>query len=89
MYREAKGFFSDVDYFCISDNYWLGQKKPCITYGLRGIVYFMVEVEGSSKDLHSGLLFSCLDALGLISAGVFGGTVHEPMIGLSKLHTNV
>ena len=27
---------------CHSDNYWLGQKKPCITYGLRGIVYFMV-----------------------------------------------
>jgi len=25
----------DVDYVCISDNYWLGEKKPCITYGLR------------------------------------------------------
>nr|KAG5702359.1 hypothetical protein BaRGS_002141 [Batillaria attramentaria] len=23
-----------VDYVCISDNYWLGKKKPCITYGL-------------------------------------------------------
>ena len=25
----------DVDYVCISDNYWLGKTKPCITYGLR------------------------------------------------------
>ena len=25
----------DVDFVCISDNYWLGKKKPCITYGLR------------------------------------------------------
>ena len=70
VYKEAKGFFADVDYFCISDNYWLGTQKPCITYGLRGIVYFMVEVEGSAKDLHSG---------------VFGGVVHEPMIDLVRL----
>jgi nonspecific dipeptidase len=49
---------------------WLGQKKPCITYGLRGIVYFMVEIEGSAKDLHSG---------------VFGGVIHEPMIDLTRL----
>lgn len=37
-------FFRDVDYVCISDNYWLGKKKPCITYGLRGICYFFIEV---------------------------------------------
>uniref|UniRef100_H2ZQD7 Peptidase M20 dimerisation domain-containing protein n=1 Tax=Ciona savignyi TaxID=51511 RepID=H2ZQD7_CIOSA len=57
-------FFSDVDYVCISDNYWLGKKKPCITYGLRGICYFFCEVQCSTKDLHSG---------------VFGGSVHEAM----------
>jgi len=55
-----KDWFSDVDYICVSDNYWLSTKKPCITYGLRGIVYFFVEVECASKDLHSG---------------VYGGTV--------------
>lgn len=37
-------FFKDVDYVCISDNYWLGKSKPCITYGLRGICYFFMEV---------------------------------------------
>nr|CAB3231965.1 cytosolic non-specific dipeptidase-like [Phallusia mammillata] len=57
-------FFSGVDFVCISDNYWLGKKKPCITYGLRGICYFFVEVTGSTKDLHSG---------------VYGGSVHEAM----------
>jgi nonspecific dipeptidase len=59
-----KDFFKDVDYVCISDNYWLGTDKPCITYGLRGICYFYAEVECASKDLHSG---------------VFGGTVYEAM----------
>lgn len=38
-------FFKDVDYVCISDNYWLGKTKPCITYGLRGICYFFIEVD--------------------------------------------
>jgi nonspecific dipeptidase len=28
-------FSKDVDYVCISDNYWLGKNKPCLTYGLR------------------------------------------------------
>ena len=37
-------FLKDVDYVCISDNYWLGKTKPCITYGLRGICYFFMEV---------------------------------------------
>lgn len=60
-------FFQDVDYVCISDNYWLGKQKPCLTYGLRGLCYFGVEVECASKDLHSG---------------VFGGSVHECMLDL-------
>ncbi|KAJ9592724.1 hypothetical protein L9F63_015604 [Diploptera punctata] len=47
-------FLNDIDYVCISDNYWLGTKKPCITYGLRGVCYFGIEVECASKDLHSG-----------------------------------
>ncbi|XP_016959246.1 cytosolic non-specific dipeptidase [Drosophila biarmipes] len=63
-------FLADVDYVCISDNYWLGKRRPCLTYGLRGLAYFQVEVECSSKDLHSG---------------VFGGTVHEAMPDLCHL----
>ncbi|XP_022083773.1 cytosolic non-specific dipeptidase-like [Acanthaster planci] len=63
-------FFKGVDYLCISDNYWLGRNKPCITYGLRGFSYFFVEVECSRKDLHSG---------------VYGGSVHEAMTDLVVL----
>ncbi|KAJ3070833.1 hypothetical protein HDU98_006174 [Podochytrium sp. JEL0797] len=67
IFQEAKRYFANVDCVCISDNYWLGTKKPCLTYGLRGVSYFMMEVAGPAKDLHSG---------------VFGGTVHEPMTDL-------
>lgn len=70
--REARpgGFLSDVSCFLISDNYWLGRSKPCLTYGLRGMAYFWLTVEGGARDLHSG---------------VFGGTVFEPMTDLVKL----
>lgn len=44
--REAKGFFANVDYFMVSDNYWLGTSKPCVTYGTRGISCFTIEVQG-------------------------------------------
>lgn len=44
IFAQRDAFFKDVDYVCISDNYWLGKKKPCITYGLRGICYYFIEV---------------------------------------------
>jgi len=65
--RANTKFMKEVDYCCISDNYWLGKTKPCLTYGLRGVCYFFIEVECADKDLHSG---------------VFGGTVHEGMTDL-------
>ncbi|EDV59873.1 cytosolic non-specific dipeptidase [Drosophila erecta] len=70
LLERKDNFLADVDFVCISDNYWLGKKRPCLTYGLRGLAYFQVEVECSSKDLHSG---------------VFGGTVHEAMPDLCHL----
>ena len=64
---KRESFLDGVDYVCISDNIWLGTQKPCLTYGLRGICYFYLTVECSSKDLHSGM---------------FGGTVREGMFDL-------
>ena len=48
-------FLGDVDFVCISDNYWLGNSKPSLTYGLRGLCYFFIEIECAAKDLHSGV----------------------------------
>ncbi|XP_060869260.1 cytosolic non-specific dipeptidase-like [Metopolophium dirhodum] len=67
LIKKKESFLKDVDYVCISDSYWLGTDKPCLTYGLRGMSSFFVEVEGSSKDLHSGM---------------YGGTVYEAMSDL-------
>ena len=70
--KEAKpgGFFADADAVCISDNYWLGTEKPCLTYGLRGCNYYSVSVSGPGQDLHSGVL---------------GGSAQEPMTDLVRV----
>ncbi|KAK6628534.1 Metallopeptidase M20 [Polyplax serrata] len=70
VFSLKKTFLNNVDYVVISDNYWLGTKKPCLTYGLRGLCYFFVEIECATKDLHSG---------------VFGGCVYEGMPDLVYL----
>lgn len=46
--REKDHFFSSVDYIVISDNLWISQKKPALTFGTRGNCYFMVEVLAGS-----------------------------------------
>ncbi len=51
------------DCIVVSDSYQFGPGQPAITYGLRGIVYYDLELKGPSRDLHSG---------------AFGGTVTNP-----------
>ncbi|SCU82930.1 LAFA_0D00848g1_1 [Lachancea sp. 'fantastica'] len=72
--EEANKYFKDVDAVCISDNYWLGTKKPVLTYGLRGCNYYQIIVEGPGADLHSG---------------IFGGVVAEPTIDLVKMFASL
>lgn len=67
---EAKKYFADADAVCISDNYWLGTEKPCLTYGLRGCSYYGITISGPGQDLHSG---------------VFGGSAQEPMTDLVRV----
>ena len=49
-------FATNVDWVCISDNYFLGQTKPCLTYGLRGCAYFNIEVQGRDTNQFSILI---------------------------------
>uniref|UniRef100_UPI00358F2221 cytosolic non-specific dipeptidase n=1 Tax=Myxine glutinosa TaxID=7769 RepID=UPI00358F2221 len=70
VFSHKDTFLKSVDYVCISDNYWLGSRKPCLTYGLRGLAFFYIEVDCASKDLHSG---------------VYGGAVYEAMADLIAL----
>src|SRR5258707_15441993 len=48
----------------------LGKGVPSITYGLRGLNYYQIELTGPARDLHSG---------------VYGGAVPNPLTVLTEL----
>ncbi|MDE3110066.1 MAG: dipeptidase, partial [Acidobacteriota bacterium] len=54
----------------VSDTSMLAKGVPSITYGLRGLNYYQVELTGPAQDLHSG---------------VFGGAVPNPLTILSEM----
>jgi succinyl-diaminopimelate desuccinylase len=54
----------------ISDTSQFGRDRPAITYGLRGIAYFELVLQGPKQDLHSG---------------VFGGAVTNPANALARM----
>src|SRR5216683_1772377 len=59
-----------ADALVVSDTSMLAKGVPSITYGLRGLNYYQVELTGPARDLHSG---------------VFGGAVPNPITILCEL----
>ncbi len=59
-----------ADVVVISDSPMFARGVPSICYGLRGLVYFQIDLRGSSTDLHSGS---------------FGGAVVNPAYVLSQM----
>jgi acetylornithine deacetylase/succinyl-diaminopimelate desuccinylase-like protein len=59
-----------ADYIVISDGGMYAKGQPAIAYATRGIAALEVRVDGPNRDLHSG---------------VFGGSVANPVLVLSKL----
>jgi acetylornithine deacetylase/succinyl-diaminopimelate desuccinylase-like protein len=59
-----------ADVLVVSDTSMLAPGVPSVTYGLRGLNYYQIELTGPAQDLHSG---------------VFGGAVPNPLTILSEL----
>ena len=62
------------DVIVISDSSQYAAGQPAITYGLRGIAYFELRVQGPKVDLHSGS---------------FGGAVTNPALALARILTEI
>jgi acetylornithine deacetylase/succinyl-diaminopimelate desuccinylase-like protein len=67
--RDHKGELG-ADVVVISDSGMFARGVPSICYGLRGLVYFQIDLRGSSTDLHSGS---------------FGGAVANPALVLAQI----
>src|SRR5438045_2266832 len=63
-----------ADALVVSDTSMLGEGVPPITYGLRGLNYYQLELTGPVRDLHSG---------------VYGGAVPNPLTILAELFANL
>jgi acetylornithine deacetylase/succinyl-diaminopimelate desuccinylase-like protein len=59
-----------ADALVVSDTSMLAKGVPSITYGLRGLNYYQIELTGPVRDLYSG---------------VYGGAVPNPLTFLSEL----
>jgi len=59
-----------ADVVVISDSTMFARGVPSICYGLRGLVYFQIDLRGSSTDLHSGS---------------FGGALANPAFVLASM----
>jgi len=59
-----------ADAVVISDTAMIAKDAPGITVGLRGLVYFQIDVEVAKSDLHSG---------------GFGGAIENPAMALAQL----
>ena len=59
-----------ADALIVSDTSMLAKGVPSITYGLRGLNYYQIEITGAAQDLHSG---------------VFGGAVPNPLTILAEM----
>src|SRR5436189_1302942 len=59
-----------ADVVVISDSPMFARGVPSMCYGLRGLVYFQIDLRGSSTDLHSGS---------------FGGAVANPAMVLAQV----
>ncbi len=66
-----------ADCALISDSHILSPTQPLVTYGLRGLAIFELEVRSAAHDMHSGQ---------------YGGVVHNPLTALveilSKMHND-
>ncbi len=58
------------DYAVISDTSQFAPNVPAVTYGLKGLAYFELRVQGADRDLHSG---------------TYGGAVQNPLNALSMI----
>jgi acetylornithine deacetylase/succinyl-diaminopimelate desuccinylase-like protein len=81
--REHKDDLS-ADVVVISDSAMFGRGVPSMCYGLRGLVYFQIDLRGSSTDLHSGSFGGAVANPGMVLAQVLaqmkdrGGRIKIP-----------
>ena len=72
--RDNLDWLGSTTHILVSNNYWINDDSPCLTYGMRGVIKMRLTVDGPPENLHSG---------------VHGGSVQEPMVDLIRVLNNL
>ncbi|KAK3234737.1 hypothetical protein CYMTET_55016 [Cymbomonas tetramitiformis] len=72
--RSNLHWFEGAEMILMSNTQWIGEDRPCLTHGMRGMINLTVQVDGPQTDLHSG---------------VHGGSFNEPLANLVKVLGNL
>lgn len=68
--KQHLDIIGDVDYIFLSNSYWLDDERPCLNYGLRGVINCSIAIESDKPDRH---------------CGVDGGVLKEPTMDMVQL----
>lgn len=72
--RADRGEKLRADGVVVSDTAMWARGCPALTYGLRGLAYFELRIQGPNRDLHSG---------------VYGGGVRNPALALAEVLSKI
>lgn len=94
--KAAKERIGQVDWILLANSYWLDDRVPCLTYGLRGVVHASVQIDSKQQDLHSGVdgskaldepvkdLVALLATLSSSTGEVMIPGFYDPVLGLQE-----
>lgn len=69
--QENRHLIGDIEWILLSNSYWLDDHIPCLTYGMRGVIYASITISSGLPDRHSGMHGKA--------------TLHEPLKDLTVL----
>jgi acetylornithine deacetylase/succinyl-diaminopimelate desuccinylase-like protein len=82
--REDAGRLLEADAILISDSSMYGPGQPSLIYGLKGLCYMEIKVQGPNRDLHSGTFGGAVANPGNVLASIVG-QLRDPRTGVIQI----
>lgn len=75
--EQHRARIGDIDWIIFSNSLWLDESRPCLNYGLRGVIFLEIELTSDKGDVHSG-----------VDGGLFREPAKDMINLLSKMTTD-
>lgn len=75
--EQHRARIGNIDWIIFSNSLWLDDSRPCLNYGLRGVIFLEIELTSDKGDVHSG-----------VDGGLFREPAKDMINLLSKMTTD-